>query len=198
VCREVHTYSILAIRWYNIVMSETITLAAGCFWCYQPIFEMLKGVTEVRVGYSGGDFENPTYDDITTGQTGHAEAIEVTFDPAIISLEEIFDAFWAVHNPTTLNQQGNDVGTQYRSAIFYKDEAQREVAEESKAAAQLWLDEPIVTEITPFKNFYPAENYHQNFYAENPNQPYCQMIIDPKVVKFRQKFAAKLKSSVSY
>jgi peptide-methionine (S)-S-oxide reductase len=179
-------------------MSETITLAAGCFWCYQPIFEMLKGVTEVRVGYSGGDFENPTYDDITTGQTGHAEAIEVTFDPAIISLEEIFDAFWAVHNPTTLNQQGNDVGTQYRSAIFYKDEAQREVAEESKAAAQLWLDEPIVTEITPFKNFYPAENYHQNFYAENPNQPYCQMIIDPKVVKFRQKFAAKLKSSVSY
>jgi peptide-methionine (S)-S-oxide reductase len=177
---------------------EKATLAAGCFWCVEAVFQDLKGVHKVVSGYSGGSVENPTYQQVCTGNTGHAEAVQITYDPEIISFEDLLYVFWRTHDPTTLNRQGADVGTQYRSAIFYHDQEQKAIAEKSKRetdASGLWPD-PIVTEIVPFRNFYPAEDYHQNYFLENPNQPYCRVVIDPKVRKFKKEFQHKLKDAV--
>ena len=165
---------------------EIATLGAGCFWCVEAIFQMLNGVVSVESGYTGGRTTNPTYKDICTGTTGHAEVVQITFDPTQISFRKILDVFFVTHDPTTLNRQGADAGTQYRSAIFYHSEAQREIAAEAKSAAQtLWAD-PIVTEITPAGTYYPAESYHQNYYSTNPYQPYCSIVIAPKIKKFRE------------
>ena len=174
---------------------ETATFGAGCFWCVEAIFQDLKGVHSVVSGYSGGDVENPTYQQVCAGRTGHAEAVQITFDPEVISFAELLYVFWRTHDPTTLNRQGADTGPQYRSAIFYHDEAQKAAAEKSKKeteAARLWPD-PIVTEITLFRNFYQAEGYHQDYYRSNPNQPYCRVVIDPKVRKFKKEFQDRLK-----
>lgn len=171
------------------------TLGAGCFWCVEAIFQDLQGVHKVVSGYSGGEVDNPTYYEVCSGTTGHAEVIQVHYDPDIISFEELLYVFWRTHDPTTLNRQGADVGTQYRSAIFYHNDEQKAAAEKSKAEtddSDLWAN-PIVTEIAPFTNFYEAEGYHQNYFKDNPNQPYCRVVIDPKVRKFRKNFADKLK-----
>jgi peptide-methionine (S)-S-oxide reductase len=174
---------------------ETITLGGGCFWCVEAVFDDLQGVEDVVSGYMGGQGANPTYEQICTGRTGHAEVIQVKFDPAVISLREILEVFFAVHNPTTLNRQGNDVGTQYRSAIFYHTPEQKQAAEEvieAVGSGKVW-DDPIITEVTPAATFYPAEDYHQEFFKRNPHQGYCMAVVSPKVSKFRQKFSAKLK-----
>lgn len=174
---------------------EVATLAAGCFWCVEAIFQDLRGVEKVVSGYAGGKTPNPTYEQVCSGTTGHAEAVQITFDPQVISFADLLEVFWRTHDPTTLNRQGADVGTQYRSAIFYHSEAQKTIAERSKRdtdASGLW-PHPIVTEIVPFTNFYPAEGYHQNYFQENPNQPYCRMVIDPKIRKFRKEFQERLK-----
>jgi peptide-methionine (S)-S-oxide reductase len=171
------------------------TFGSGCFWCTEAVFQQLKGVESVVSGYSGGKLANPTYDDICTGMTGHAEVVQVTFDPALLSYADLLEAFWHSHDPTTLNRQGNDVGTQYRSVIFYHDDEQRKLAEHYKQK----LDDsgafgnPIVTEIAPLGEFYPAERYHQNYYNDNSRQGYCQFIIRPKLEKFRAAFGDKLK-----
>jgi len=177
---------------------DVATLAGGCFWCVEAIFRELKGVHEVVPGYTGGHVANPTYEQVCTGTTGHAEAVQITYDPEVISFEDLLDVFWRTHDPTTLNRQGADVGTQYRSAIFYHDEVQKGVAEKSKAeteASGLWPD-PIVTEIVPYRSFYPAEEYHRDYYRRNPNQPYCRAVIDPKIQKLRKAFREKLKQEV--
>jgi len=174
---------------------ETATLGGGCFWCVEAIYLDVKGVESVVSGYAGGATANPTYEQVCSGRTGHAEVVQVNFDPEIISYEDILYIFWRTHDPTTLNRQGADVGTQYRSVIFYHDEAQKEIAERSKRetdASSLWPN-PIVTEIALLPDFYKAEGYHQDFYRLNPNQPYCRMVIDPKVQKFRQTFQEKLR-----
>ena len=174
---------------------ERATLGAGCFWCVEAVFLQLAGVHEVVSGYTGGTTVNPNYKAVCMGMTGHAEVIQIGFDPDIISYEDILEVFWQTHDPTTLNRQGGDVGTQYRSAIFYHTEAQQEIAEKSKAAADasgLWGD-PIVTEITAADVFYPAEEYHQNYFQLNPRQPYCQFVIHPKLEKFTKQFKDKLK-----
>ncbi len=174
---------------------ETATLGAGCFWCVEAVFQDLKGVHRVVSGYAGGTVENPTYQQVCRGNTGHAEVVQITFEPEVISFEDLLYVFWRTHDPTTLNRQGADVGPQYRSVIFYHTETQKASAEKSKKetdASGLWPD-PIVTEITPFSNFYEAEAYHQNYYRLNPNQPYCRMVIDPKVRKFKKEFQAKLR-----
>jgi peptide-methionine (S)-S-oxide reductase len=172
---------------------DTATLGGGCFWCVEAIYQDLQGVHKVVSGYAGGSVANPTYKEICTGTTGHAEVIQVVFDPAVVRYDEILEIFFTVHDPTTLNRQGNDVGTQYRSVIFYHSEAQKESAEKvKKDAAAIW-DDPIVTEIAPLTRFYPAEDYHQNYYKDNPYQPYCAYIISPKVKKFREKYKDKLK-----
>ncbi len=175
---------------------ETATLAAGCFWCVEAVFDDLKGVEDVVSGYAGGTTEDPTYREVCDGMTGHAEVIQIKFDPAEISFKEILEVFFTVHDPTTLNRQGNDVGTQYRSAIFYHSEEQRRVAEETIAeiTAESLFDDAIVTEVTPLDRFWPAEDYHQEYFANNPSQPYCAAVVSPKVRKFRQKFADKLRS----
>ncbi|MDQ3142467.1 MAG: peptide-methionine (S)-S-oxide reductase MsrA [Bacteroidota bacterium] len=175
---------------------ETATLAAGCFWCVEAIFQDLKGVHKVTSGYLGGQVENPSYREVCSGTTGHAEACQVVFDPTIISFESLLEIFWTTHDPTTLNRQGADKGTQYRSAIFYHTDDQKVQAEKSKetVATAIW-DKPIVTEISPAGIFYPAENYHQNYYAENSTASYCQIVIAPKILKLRNKFADKLKSN---
>jgi len=173
---------------------QIATLAGGCFWCLEAIYDRVKGVISVESGYSGGHVPNPSYKAVTSGTTGHAEVVQITFDPDIITYKDILNIFFTIHDPTTLNRQGADVGTQYRSAIFYRDEAQREVAEEviqEINQAAIW-DEPIVTEVTPFEAFYMAEDYHQEYFARNPDQPYCRAVIEPKVVKFRQRFAEML------
>ncbi len=174
---------------------ETITLGAGCFWCIEAVFQNLKGVQSVVSGYTGGQVENPTYEQICTGTTGHAEVAQIIFDPAVISFEDLLYVFWRTHDPTTLNRQGADLGTQYRSAIFYDSEEQKEIAEKSKAktgASDLWPD-PIVTEISQLDKFYNAEEYHQDYYKLNPNQPYCRLVIDPKIRKLKKEFSNKLK-----
>jgi len=174
---------------------KTATLGAGCFWCIEAVFQNLKGVESVVSGYTGGRVENPTYDQICTGTTGHAEVAQIIFDPAVISFEDLLYVFWRTHDPTTLNRQGADVGTQYRSAIFYSSEEQKEIAEKSKAktdASDLWPD-PIVTEISQLDKFYNAEEYHQDYYKLNPNQPYCRLVIDPKIRKLKEEFSNKLK-----
>ncbi|MEX0981809.1 MAG: peptide-methionine (S)-S-oxide reductase MsrA [Bacteroidales bacterium] len=175
--------------------AEVATLAGGCFWCTEAIFDRVKGVQSVVSGYSGGDVINPAYREVTSGNTGHAEAIQITFNPAIVSYIELLEIFFKTHDPTTLNRQGADVGTQYRSAIFYHSDEQRKAAEEIIAALNsenIWKN-PIVTEVTEFSNFYPAEDYHQEYFDNNSNQGYCRMVIQPKVDKFEKVFRDKLK-----
>jgi peptide-methionine (S)-S-oxide reductase len=176
--------------------SEVATLGGGCFWCIEAVFDELKGVERVESGYSGGERANPTYREVCTGATGHAEVIQITFDPQIISFRQILEIFFTVHNPTTLNRQGADVGTQYRSAIFYHNEEQRTVAEQliqELNAQQVW-DTPIVTEVVPFQKFYVAEDYHQEYFRLNGTQPYCSAVIAPKMAKFRQHYRELLKA----
>ncbi|MEQ9304640.1 MAG: peptide-methionine (S)-S-oxide reductase MsrA [Marinoscillum sp.] len=175
---------------------EKITLGSGCFWCTEAIFQRLAGVESAVSGYSGGKTKDPFYREVVSGKTGHAEVVQVTYDPDLISLEEILEVFWKTHDPTTLNRQGNDVGTQYRSAVFFHNSEQKETAERLKKALDesgAWGD-PIVTEITPIDTFYPAEDYHQDYYNENGSQPYCQFIVAPKVKKFKEVFGDKMKN----
>jgi peptide-methionine (S)-S-oxide reductase len=176
---------------------ETATLAAGCFWCVEAVFDDLNGVEDVVSGYAGGHTENPTYRQVCNGDTGHAEVAQIRFDPSVISFKDILRVFFSVHDPTTLNRQGNDIGTQYRSAIFYHNDEQKRDAEEviKEITDEGVYDDPIVTEVTPLEKFWPAEDYHQEYFANNPNQPYCQAVVSPKVRKFRQKFADRLKSA---
>jgi len=178
-----------------VIKFETATLANGCFWCTEAIFQRLKGVESVQSGYTGGHLKNPSYSDITTGTTGHAEAIEIKFNPNIISFQEILDVFFSTHDPTTLNRQGYDVGSQYRSAIFYHSNKQKETAEKfiSELTKAQVFEGKIVTQIVPFTTFYTAENYHQNYYNNNKNQGYCVAVINPKLKKFIKKYKAKLK-----
>lgn len=179
----------------NAGMGEIATLGGGCFWCLEAVFDGLAGVTSVESGYSGGHTENPTYEDICGGDTGHAEVVRVTFDPAIISYDELLDVFFTIHDPTTLNMQGNDVGTQYRSVIYYHSPAQLEAAQNAvrRLTAEKAYADPIVTEIAPAVRFYEAEKYHQEYFERNPRQPYCQYVVSPKVAKFRRQYAARLK-----
>lgn len=175
---------------------ETITLGGGCFWCTEAVYQTLKGVISVESGYSGGFVKNPTYEQVSSGNTGHAEVVQIKFDTDKISLEKILDVFWRVHDPTTLNKQGNDVGTQYRSVIFYNNKKQKEIAEKSKLRtfkSQLWGKDPVVTEIIAFTTFYQAEEYHKNYYLNNPNKSYCIYVIDPKVQKVKKEFRNLLK-----
>lgn len=173
---------------------EKATLGGGCFWCVEAVYQNLKGVKRVISGYSGGMTENPTYSQICIGTTGHAEVVQISFDPSVISFAGILSVFWRTHDPTTLNRQGGDVGSQYRSAIFYHDEEQKIIAKRSKQeteASKLW-PAPLVTEILPLTTFYQAEEYHQNYYLNNPYQPYCLMVINPKVKKFKKDFQDQL------
>ena len=185
-------------REFNMTVNaqyDTATFGEGCFWCTEAVFERLKGVKSVESGYSGGSVDNPSYDEVSTGRTGHAEVTQIIFDPSVISFRELLEVFWSTHDPTTLNRQGADVGTQYRSVIFYHNEEQKRLAEKYKEElekAEIYSD-PIVTEISPFKAFYKAENYHQNYYDNNKQQPYCSLVITPKVEKFKKVFADKLK-----
>lgn len=167
---------------------ETATFAGGCFWCTEAIFKRLKGVESVISGYSGGKVENPTYEEVCSGTTGHAEAIQIEFDSKTISYEKLLEVFFKLHDPTTLNKQGNDVGSQYRSAIFYHNEEQRKLAEKIKSKMQKIYEDKIVTEIVPFSDFYKAEGYHQNYFESNKNAPYCQVVIDPKIQKLYKEF----------
>ena len=174
---------------------QVATFGSGCFWCTEAIFEKLNGVESVVSGYSGGKTVNPTYKEVTTGKTGHAEVTQIKFDPTIIIFDELLEVFWKTHDPTTLNRQGNDIGTQYRSVIFYHNENQQKLAEEYKRKleeAEIYND-PIVTEITAFDKFYIAENYHQDYYEQNKSQPYCSFVITPKIEKFKKVFKEKLK-----
>ncbi|MEW6603787.1 MAG: peptide-methionine (S)-S-oxide reductase MsrA [Thermoproteota archaeon] len=181
------------------MVTEVATLANGCFWCSEAVFARLKGIKSVLPGYSGGLVENPTYDEVCTGTTGHAEAAQIEFDPSVISFERLLDIFWHTHDPTTLNRQGNDVGTQYRSAIFYHNERQKEIAEKSKKELEQsgTYKDPIVTEITPFKKFYAAEDYHKRYYDQNQNAPYCRFVIDPKIRKLLSRYGKDVKSEYS-
>ena len=174
---------------------EVTTLGGGCFWCLEAVFDGLQGVESVESGYTGGKAANPTYEQVCGGDTGHAEVVRVTFDPQAISFREILEVFFAIHDPTTLNRQGNDAGTQYRSAIFYHTPEQQAAAGQVIAAltAEKAFDDPIVTEVAPAQTFYVAEDYHQEYFANNSHQPYCQSVVAPKVAKFRKKFAAKVK-----
>lgn len=174
---------------------EKATFAAGCFWGVEQAFRRVEGVVGTTVGYTGGTVANPTYEDVCTGKTGHAEAVEVVYDPARVAYDDLLRVFWETHDPTSPNRQGPDVGTQYRSAIFTHSEEQEQTAEDVIAElndAGIW-DEPIVTEVSPFEAFYPAEEYHQEYFARNPYQPYCQIVIAPKVAKFRKQYLERLK-----
>jgi peptide-methionine (S)-S-oxide reductase len=176
---------------------QDVTIGGGCFWCLEPLFDDLVGVEKVEVGYSGGSGKNPTYQQVCAGTTGHAEVVQITFDPQVISLGEILQIFFTVHDPTTLNRQGADVGTQYRSIVLYRDDEQKETAEQvvrEIEAAKIW-DAPIVTQIVQLQAFYKAEDYHQGYFEANPRAAYCQAVIAPKVVKFRKRFAVRLKSA---
>lgn len=177
--------------------TELATFGAGCFWCTEAIFIALKGVSSVVSGYAGGDIENPTYAQVSGGTTGHAEVAQITFDPSVISFDQLCEVFFLTHNPTTRNRQGADVGSQYRSVIFYSSLEQQTVAIAVKKQLEdkHVFDAPIVTEIEPLEKFWPAENYHQEYYAQNPYAPYCQAVIDPKIAKLRQKFSALLKDA---
>jgi len=175
--------------------TEIATFGTGCYWCTEAQFQLLKGVEKVESGFSGGHVDHPTYKQICYGNTGHAEVINIHYDPDVISYDELLEAFWASHDPTTLNRQGNDVGTQYRSVIFYHNEEQKQKAEDYKkklSEEKIWKD-PIVTEIAPFKKFYKADDYHQNYFNENGEQPYCHFVIRPKLEKFRKVFKDRLK-----
>jgi len=176
---------------------DTATFAAGCFWCVEAVFQNLNGVQSVASGYTGGTAENPSYEEVCSGSTGHAEACQIVYDPKIITYAELLEVFWKTHDPTTLNRQGNDSGTQYRSAIFYHSEDQKKQAEHYKSELDSSgaFDAPIVTEIAPFTKFYKAENYHQNYFNEHGAQPYCLLVIRPKVEKFKKAFGEKLKTN---
>jgi peptide-methionine (S)-S-oxide reductase len=178
----------------NNMKTEIATFGAGCFWCVEAVFQELKGVMKVESGFMGGTLPNPTYRDVCTGTTGHAEVARITFDPSVISYEELLEVLWTTHDPTTMNRQGADAGTQYRSVIFYYNDEQKRKAEVSKAevAPTIW-DQTIVTQIVPATTFYPAEEYHQDYYANNQEQGYCKMVINPKIQKVRTKFKDKLK-----
>jgi peptide-methionine (S)-S-oxide reductase len=170
---------------------EMATLAGGCFWCLEAVYLELKGVEKVVSGYTGGSVLNPTYKQVCGGNTGHAEVVQIAYDPSIVSYDELLKIFFTIHDPTTLNRQGYDVGTQYRSAIYYHNAEQKAIAQKVIAeitAAKIW-DDPIVTEVTALPTFYPAEDYHQNYFENNPNQPYCRAVVAPKVVKFRKMFS---------
>jgi len=191
-----------AINTDNSVSSErqelaTATFGTGCFWCTEALFQQLKGVQSVTSGYSGGKVKNPTYEQVCSGETGHAEVVQVVYDPKVISFVELLEVFWKIHDPTTLNRQGNDEGTQYRSAIFYHDAEQKKLAEEYKQKLDKSgaFNRPIVTEIAPYGEFYSAEKYHQNYFNDNSNQGYCQFVIQPKLDKFKQVFKDKLKKN---
>jgi peptide-methionine (S)-S-oxide reductase len=175
---------------------EVVTLASGCFWCTEAVFKRVNGVISAVSGYSGGPVDNPSYNQVCSGRTGHAEAVQVKFDPKIISLEQILEIFWYTHDPTTLNRQGNDVGTQYRSAVFYNSQSQKDIALKIKndLESKKVYQNPIVTEITPFKNFYQAEEYHKDYYDNNKTVPYCSYVIDPKISKLLTKFSSSLKA----
>jgi peptide-methionine (S)-S-oxide reductase len=174
---------------------EIATLAGGCFWCLEAVYDDLKGVESVESGYMGGTTENPGYEDVCSGETGHAEVVQLTFDPKSVSFKEILEVFFVIHDPTTLNRQGNDAGTQYRSAIFYHSEAQKVAAEQviANLGAGKIYDDPIVTEVVPASKFHAAEDYHQEYFRRNPAQPYCAFVVRPKVAKFRKHFLKKLK-----
>ena len=175
---------------------ETATLAGGCFWCLEAVFDDLRGVKEVESGYAGGQVANPSYRQVCSGTTGHAEVVRITYDPEIVPFRELLEVFFTIHDPTTLNRQGADVGTQYRSAIFYESPEQKQIAEQVMAeleAEHVW-DAPIVTEIAPLDTFYPAEEEHRDYYVRNPNQGYCQVVVAPKVAKFRKQYLEKLKA----
>jgi peptide-methionine (S)-S-oxide reductase len=174
---------------------ETATLGGGCFWCLEAVFDDLRGVESVVSGYAGGHVRNPSYEHVCAGTTGHAEVVQVTFDPAEVSFREILDVFFTIHDPTTLNRQGGDVGTQYRSAVFHHDDAQKRTAEEAirdLEAEGVW-ENPVVTQVVPLTEFYPAEDYHQEYFARNPRAGYCQVVIAPKVSKFRKQYLSRLK-----
>lgn len=173
---------------------EQATLGGGCFWCLDAVFRQLKGVIEVESGYAGGQYPNPTYRDVCSGMTGHAEVVRITFDPSVISFRDILGVFFTIHDPTTPNRQGADVGTQYRSVVLYNSPEQRDTAEaviDELSRAKVW-DDPIVTQLTPLTTFYPGESYHQDYYANNGDQPYCQIVIAPKVAKVRKKYLDRL------
>lgn len=173
--------------------TETATLGGGCFWCLEAVYQELKGVQHVESGYAGGTLADPTYEQVCAGTTGHAEVVRIEFDPAIVSYREILEIFFTIHDPTTLNRQGNDIGTQYRSVIYYHSPVQQEMAKQVIAEmANVW-DAPIVTELSPLPAYYKAEDYHQNYYRQNPNQGYCAFVVAPKVAKFRTVFADKMK-----
>jgi peptide-methionine (S)-S-oxide reductase len=174
---------------------ETATLGGGCFWCLEAVYDDLRGVESVVSGYAGGHVPNPSYERVCAGTTGHAEVVQITFDPAEVSFRELLDVFFTIHDPTTLNRQGGDVGTQYRSAVFYHDDEQKRVAEEAirdLEAEAVW-ENPVVTQVVPFTEFYPAEDYHQEYFARNPRAGYCQVVIEPKVSKFRKQYLSRLK-----
>lgn len=176
---------------------EVATLAGGCFWCLEAVFDELRGVERVESGYAGGRVANPTYQQVCAETTGHAEVVQVTFNPQAVSFKELLEVFFTIHDPTTPNRQGADIGTQYRSAVFYHTPEQKEIAEQTIAemnAARVW-DAPIVTEIAPLTEFYEAESYHQEYYRRNPNQGYCRAVVAPKVAKFRQKYLERMKKS---
>lgn len=175
--------------------TQLATLAGGCFWCLEAVFDELRGVASVASGYAGGNVPDPSYDQVCTGRTGHAEVVQIEFDPNVVTYRDLLRVFFTIHDPTTLNRQGADVGTQYRSAIFYHDEMQKQIAQEVIAeitTAKIW-ERPIVTELAPFREFYRAEDYHQEYYANNPNQGYCRIVIAPKVAKFRAHYREQLK-----
>lgn len=172
---------------------ETATVGGGCFWCVEGCYLLVPGVTKVVSGYAGGAVDNPTYEQVCGGATGHAEVVQVTFDPEKISYAKVLELFWHAHDPTQINRQGNDVGTQYRSVIFYENDEQKRIAEQSKVEAQTELSKPIATEISPLKKFYVAESYHQDYFKNNPGNPYCQFVVRPKVDKFKKSLPAERK-----
>ncbi len=173
---------------------ETLTLAGGCFWCTEAIFSQLKGVSKVTPGYSGGSVENPSYEQVCTGQTGHAESVQIEFDPKVLQLKDLLYVFFKLHDPTTLNRQGADAGTQYRSAIFYASASQKKSAEAAVKESQKLYKDPVVTEITKFKNFFPADPGHKDYYFKHRSSPYCMLVIDPKIEKLKKEFGGMLKN----
>lgn len=174
--------------------TDTITLAGGCFWCLEAVYEQVRGVTSVLSGYANGQVEAPSYEQVCTGRTGHAEVVQLRFDPAQVSLRELLEVFFLIHDPTTLNRQGNDVGTQYRSGIYVERDEQRTVAAEVMAEVQAHVKDPVVTELAPLRSFWPAEDYHQHYFANHPGQGYCAFVVAPKVEKFRQTMAQLMRS----
>ena len=190
-----HTYTKGTEIMTTTACKEIATLAGGCFWCLEAVYDEIKGVLSVESGYMGGRKPDPTYEQVCSGTTGHAEVVQITFDPAVVSYKELLEVFFVIHDPTTLDRQGNDVGTQYRSAIFYHSPEQKQVAEQTmrELGAEKVYDTAIVTQLLPAERFYPAEGYHQEYFQRNQNQPYCQFVVAPKVSKFRRKFLDKVK-----